>query len=52
MHSFDALQAVRDTSQEVSAAPPQTESVFAARQITKVYHMGEVDVHALRGVPT
>lgn len=34
----------------MSAAPPQTESVFAARQITKVYHMGEVDVHALRGV--
>ncbi|NOZ40737.1 MAG: ABC transporter ATP-binding protein [Planctomycetes bacterium] len=26
------------------------ESVFAARKITKVYHMGEVDVHALRGV--
>lgn len=26
------------------------ESVFATRGITKVYHMGEVDVHALRGV--
>jgi putative ABC transport system ATP-binding protein len=26
------------------------ETVFAARQITKVYHMGEVDVRALRGV--
>ena len=24
--------------------------VFTARDITKVYHMGEVDVHALRGV--
>jgi putative ABC transport system ATP-binding protein len=24
--------------------------VFAARDITKVYHMGEVEVHALRGV--
>ena len=33
-----------------SAAPPQTESVFVARRITKVYHMGQVDVHALRGV--
>ena len=25
-------------------------AVFLARDITKVYHMGEVDVHALRGV--
>jgi putative ABC transport system ATP-binding protein len=25
-------------------------AVFSARDITKVYHMGEVDVHALRGV--
>jgi putative ABC transport system ATP-binding protein len=25
-------------------------SVFSAREITKTYHMGEVDVHALRGV--
>jgi putative ABC transport system ATP-binding protein len=25
-------------------------AVFTARDITKVYHMGEVDVHALRGV--
>ena len=29
---------------------PAGESVFQARNITKVYHMGEVDVHALRGV--
>src|SRR5262249_45348934 len=26
------------------------EPVFVARGLTKVYHMGEVDVHALRGV--
>lgn len=26
------------------------EAVFSARDVTKVYHMGEVDVHALRGV--
>ena len=25
-------------------------AVFSARQVTKVYHMGEVDIHALRGV--
>jgi putative ABC transport system ATP-binding protein len=25
-------------------------AVFAAQQVTKVYHMGEVDVHALRGI--
>jgi len=31
-------------------AAAQVETVFAARAITKVYHMGEVDVHALRGV--
>ena len=34
--------------------PPSVEtsvqSVFSAREITKTYHMGEVDVHALRGV--
>ena len=31
-------------------AAEQPEIVFAARNLTKVYHMGEVDVHALRGV--
>jgi putative ABC transport system ATP-binding protein len=28
----------------------ETNVVFAARDLTKVYHMGEVDVHALRGI--
>jgi putative ABC transport system ATP-binding protein len=32
------------------AIPSPREPVFSARGITKVYHMGEVDVHALRGV--
>src|ERR1051326_5559165 len=26
------------------------EAVFTARGVTKIYHMGEVDVHALRGI--
>jgi putative ABC transport system ATP-binding protein len=32
------------------AAAAQADAVFSARGITKIYHMGEVDVHALRGV--
>src|SRR3982750_3570600 len=31
-------------------AERQPNAVFDARDLTKVYHMGEVDVHALRGV--
>jgi putative ABC transport system ATP-binding protein len=40
------------TTQPAAPRPPGTaqEPVFAARDVTKVYHMGEVDVHALRGV--
>jgi putative ABC transport system ATP-binding protein len=34
----------------VPAAPERSEAVFAARDVTKVYHMGEVDVHALNGI--
>src|SRR5438270_2130029 len=34
-----------------AAAPSTTrELVLSARGVTKVYHMGEVDVHALRGI--
>src|SRR3954454_11866339 len=29
---------------------PKLDLVFSARDLTKVYHMGEVDVHALRGI--
>ena len=29
---------------------PQLQAVFTARGLTKVYRMGEVEVHALRGV--
>ncbi|MFL5329453.1 MAG: ABC transporter ATP-binding protein [Gemmataceae bacterium] len=35
-----------------ASVEPQTtrQIVFSARGVTKVYHMGEVDVHALRGI--
>jgi putative ABC transport system ATP-binding protein len=33
-----------------TAAPVDTDLVFSARGVTKVYHMGDVDVHALRGI--
>lgn len=33
-----------------SPKPASSEPLFEARGITKVYHTGEVDVHALRGV--
>jgi putative ABC transport system ATP-binding protein len=36
----------------VPAAATGTEIVFRTEALTKVYHMGEVDVHALRGVDT
>src|SRR5438093_9578801 len=31
-------------------ASPTRQAVFAARRLTKVYRMGEVEVHALRGI--
>ncbi|MEQ8787809.1 MAG: ABC transporter ATP-binding protein [Pirellulaceae bacterium] len=34
----------------VAAAETSRTAVFEARGITKVYHIGEIDVHALRGV--
>jgi putative ABC transport system ATP-binding protein len=34
----------------MAAVGSKQEAVFVARDITKVYHMGEVDVHALRGI--
>ena len=37
-------------SQAVNSAGPATETVFHVHGLTKVYHMGEVEVHALRGV--
>ena len=40
--SYDAA-AIADSEQQPAA-------VFEAHQLAKIYHMGEVDVHALRGV--
>jgi putative ABC transport system ATP-binding protein len=37
-------------SQSVNSAGTATETVFHVHGLTKVYHMGEVDVQALRGV--
>jgi len=34
----------------IVAAPAESKPVFAARDVIKVYHMGEVDVHALNGI--
>jgi putative ABC transport system ATP-binding protein len=39
-----------DVTSEAQSVVDGRETVFAARDLTKVYHMGEVDVHALRGV--
>lgn len=38
------------TAHEVANSDSSLEAVFQAAGITKVYHMGEVDVHALRGI--
>ena len=44
---------MNSSSLDAATTPASTadrEVVFAARNLTKVYHMGEVEVHALRGV--
>src|SRR3954468_23882135 len=39
-----------DSEAVVNGSGVGREQVFTARGVTKVYHMGEVDVHALRGI--
>jgi putative ABC transport system ATP-binding protein len=39
-----------DMNSTVASATDGANTVFRVRDLTKVYHMGEVDVHALRGV--
>ena len=38
------------TQRRTAAARSSSEAVFRVRGVGKVYHMGEVDVHALRGI--
>ena len=49
-----SVERARASASAVPAVPattgPAGASVFRARGVTKVYHMGDVDVHALRGV--
>jgi putative ABC transport system ATP-binding protein len=44
------MNTLSQAAEGVQPAGDGREIVFAARDLTKVYHMGEVDVHALRGV--
>jgi putative ABC transport system ATP-binding protein len=44
------MNTLPQAAESVQPAGDGREIVFAARDLTKVYHMGEVDVHALRGV--
>jgi putative ABC transport system ATP-binding protein len=46
---MDASDSIADRTPQ-SATTADRKTVFAARQLTKVYSMGEVTVHALRGV--
>ena len=43
-------QATSARGEPVAVTPARGEPVLAAQGVTKVYRMGEVDVHALRGV--
>ncbi len=43
------MAGMEPTGQSDAISAPAV-SVFQARDVTKVYHMGEIDVHALRGV--
>src|SRR5579864_6197897 len=45
-----SLNSPTEESPRQDGVVPPPIAVYQARGITKVYHMGEVDVHALRGV--
>src|SRR5690348_2568524 len=44
------MSSVSSPASSADASDIPLATVFQARGITKVYHMGEVEVHALRGV--
>src|ERR1700737_1889755 len=44
------ITATESSETHPDGAAPARQAVYLARGITKIYHMGEVDVHALRGV--
>lgn len=48
--TLDTMNSTSSVAAAVPRADGQPLAVFEARGLTKVYHMGEVEVHALRGV--
>lgn len=48
LHSH--MTRLTDADRALPQPAATSEVVFSAQALTKVYHMGEVDVHALRGV--
>lgn len=50
MNDENPIQVTGTTTTSSPATSSHRQAVFEARGITKVYHMGEVEVHALRGV--
>lgn len=44
------MSSLSESAADLATSPPGSEVVFAARELTKVYHMGEVEVQALRGI--
>ena len=49
-HTTDIESASQDQATILGSTADRKELVFRARGVTKVYDMGEVQVHALRGV--
>jgi putative ABC transport system ATP-binding protein len=50
LRGFHPMSSLAFDDNRRTPQPGQPEVVFSAEDVTKTYHMGEVDVHALRGV--